>query len=250
VASDAIVSLRGVSKVYHSGEIEVHALRSVDLNIQAGEMVAVMGPSGSGKSTLMNLLGCLDRPSSGSFYLSGRDVARLGKDELAGVRLSALGFVFQGFHLLARTSALENVELPLVYAGVPARERVERARAALGRVGLAGREHHTPNQLSGGQQQRVAIARALVNQPRLVLADEPTGNLDSRTSLEVMALLQQLNREGVTLAVVTHEPDIASYASRLVVLRDGRIRTDEKRRPASAAENLAAWRDDDQGVYR
>ncbi len=244
-AARPILSLRGIVRTYGSGENAVYALRGVDLDVEPGEMIAVMGPSGSGKSTLMNVLGCLDRPTAGSYFLDGRDVARLSKDELARARLSLLGFVFQGFHLLARTTAVENVELPLLYAGVPSRERERRAREALARVGLEGREDHTASQLSGGQQQRVAIARALVNRPRLVLADEPTGNLDSRTSLEVMALLQRLNAEGVTLAVVTHEPDIAAYARRRLVLRDGRIRTDERQDPRSAAADLASWRGDE-----
>jgi putative ABC transport system ATP-binding protein len=239
-----ILSLRGITRVYHTGEVDVHAMRGVDLDVEAGEMVAVMGPSGSGKSTLMNTIGCLDRPTSGTYFLDGRNVAQLSKDALARVRLELLGFVFQGFHLLPRTTALENVELPLIYAGVPGRERQRRAREALERVGLSGREDHTASQLSGGQQQRVAIARALVNRPRLVLADEPTGNLDSRTSIEVMALLQRLNREGVTLAVVTHEPDIAGYARRVIVMRDGKIRTDERHEPRDAAKDLLAWRDE------
>jgi putative ABC transport system ATP-binding protein len=240
---EPIITLRGLTKIYGSGEMKVMALRGIDLRIEPGEMLAVMGPSGSGKSTLMNLLGCLDRPTAGSYLLAGRDVANLSRDELAGVRLRTIGFVFQGFNLLARTSALENVELPLLYAGVPAAERQSRALASLQRVGLAGREHHTPAQLSGGQQQRVAIARALVNRPVLLLADEPTGNLDSRTSLEVMDLLQQLNREGLTVLVVTHEPDIAAYAGRRIVVKDGRILQDERTSPRSAAQDLAHWRE-------
>jgi putative ABC transport system ATP-binding protein len=205
----------------------------------------VMGPSGSGKSTLMNTLGCLDRPTSGAYFLLGQDVARLDRDELAGIRLRTIGFVFQGFNLLARTSALENVELPLLYSGTPSVERRDRAMAALAQVGLAERYDHTPAQLSGGQQQRVAIARALVNRPTLLLADEPTGNLDSKTSLEVMALLQELNAGGLTILVVTHEPDIAEFAKRRIVVKDGRIRTDELLKQSSAAAAVAAWRDED-----
>ncbi|MCS6914277.1 MAG: ABC transporter ATP-binding protein [Myxococcota bacterium] len=243
-----MVRLVGVTKIYQRGEVQVPALRGVDLEVTAGEMAALMGPSGAGKSTLMNLIGCLDRPSSGAYLLGGRDVARLSRDELAAIRLREIGFVFQGFNLLPRTSALENVELPLLYAGLRARERRTRALAALERVGLAGREHHTPAQLSGGQQQRVAIARALVNGPRLLLADEPTGNLDSRTALEVMALLQALNREGLTVMVVTHEPDVAAYARRRIVVRDGRVRRDEPILPRCAAADLSAWRDPDSDL--
>jgi putative ABC transport system ATP-binding protein len=203
-------------------------------------MVAIMGPSGSGKSTLMNVLGCLDRPTKGSYLFEGREVATLPKQELSALRLSAFGFVFQGFQLIARTSALDNVALPLVYADVPAAERRQRAGEALGRVGLAGREEHTPAQLSGGQQQRVAIARALVNRPRLILADEPTGALDTRTSVEVLGLLQSLNRAGITIVIVTHEPDIAAYAGRRLLVRDGRILSDEAQTPHDAAADLLA----------
>jgi putative ABC transport system ATP-binding protein len=221
-----VVSLEQVSKTYRNGEASVDALRAVDLRIRHGELVAITGPSGSGKSTLMNVLGCLDRPSAGRYLLAGRDVARLERAELACVRNRLLGFVFQSFNLLPRTSALENVELPLVYAGCPRRQRRERVAAALERVGLGGRMFHHPNQLSGGQQQRVAIARALVCEPQLVLADEPTGNLDSRMSSEIMSLFQEVNADGVTIVLVTHEPEIAACASRLVVVRDGVVCSD------------------------
>jgi len=229
-----LVALRAVGKVYRTGDVEVRALRGVDLTVRAGELVSIMGTSGSGKSTLMNILGCLDKPSQGQYLLDGRDVSRLDRDALARVRNRTLGFVFQSFNLLARTTALENVELPLLYAGVASRERRARARDALQRVGLGERLEHHPKQLSGGQQQRVAIARALVGRPRLILADEPTGNLDSRTSVEVMALFQQLQREGLTLIIVTHEPDIAAYTGRVVVVRDGRIVSDKRQAPVPA----------------
>ena len=243
--SQPLLRLSKITKVYTRGDLAVPALRGIDLTIEQGEFVAVMGPSGSGKSTLMNLIGCLDKPTSGSYFLEGQDVARLGRDELAGVRLRTLGFVFQGFNLLSRTTALENVELPLLYAGMKSVERADRAKEALRRVGLEARAGHTPNQLSGGQQQRVAIARALVTRPKLLLADEPTGNLDSRTSIEVMALLQELNTEGLTVLLVTHEPDIASYAGRLLLVKDGRLRTDERRAPMSAKHALSEWRDEE-----
>jgi putative ABC transport system ATP-binding protein len=221
---EPLVELAGVRKVYGEGDAAVEALRGIDLAIEPGEFVAVMGASGSGKSTCMNLLGCLDTPTSGTYRFDGVDVGALGKDRRALLRRHYLGFVFQGFNLLARTSARENVELPLVYKKVPARERRRLARAALASVGLAGREEHTPAELSGGQQQRVAIARALVTDPRLLLADEPTGNLDSATSAEIMRLLADLNRgRGVTVVMVTHEPDVAAWADRRVVFRDGRI---------------------------
>ncbi|WP_308469070.1 ABC transporter ATP-binding protein [Anaeromyxobacter diazotrophicus] len=209
------------------GDVSVQALKGVSLDLFPGEFVAIMGASGSGKSTFMNVVGCLDRPTAGSYQLDGEEVSRLSRDALARARGRALGFVFQGFNLLPRTSALENVELPMVYQGTSAAERRRRAVEALERVGLAGRLDHAPAQLSGGQQQRVAIARALVNRPRLLLADEPTGNLDSATSLEVMRLFQELNDEGLTVLLVTHEPDIAQHARRTVVFRDGRVLSDE-----------------------
>jgi putative ABC transport system ATP-binding protein len=243
--SEEIIRLSKITKVYSRGELEVTALRGIDLLIGRGEFVAIMGPSGSGKSTLMNTLGCLDKPTSGSYFLRGQDVAGLSRDELAGIRLRTIGFVFQGFNLLARTSALENVELPLLYSGTKAVDRRERALDALARVGLKERAGHTPAQLSGGQQQRVAIARALVNRPLLLLADEPTGNLDSRTSLEVMKLLQELNQEGLTILVVTHEPDVARYASRKLVVKDGRLRSDDRVAPQSAAHDLLTWHDEE-----
>jgi putative ABC transport system ATP-binding protein len=245
VDSEPVVSLSDVRRTYGSGDSVVHALRGIDLDIHQGEMVAIMGPSGSGKSTLMNILGCLDRPTAGRYWLEGRDVARLTTRELAAIRLRSLGFIFQSFHLLPRTSALENVELPLIYAAVSRSQRRARSLEALARVGLEGRAHHTASQLSGGQQQRVAIARAIVQRPRLILADEPTGNLDSHTSLEVMSTLQALNDEGATLIIVTHEPDIARYATRTLYCRDGRIRRDERHHPDRAALHLAQWRDED-----
>jgi len=231
----ALIELENVHKIYESGDdVKVHALAGVSLSIASGEFVAVMGPSGSGKSTLMNLLGCLDRPTSGRYLLDGKDVSKLDRNELAEVRNRTLGFVFQNFNLLPRTSALENVELPLVYANVPSRERKRRSIAALERVGLGQRLDHTPSQLSGGQQQRVAIARALVSEPKIIFADEPTGNLDSRTSIEVMAMLQELAPTGITIALVTHEPDIAEFASRVVVVKDGLVQSDERHEPKQA----------------
>ena len=222
-----VIRLENVYKTYDLGEIQVQALRGVSLNIFKGEFVAVMGASGSGKSTLMNILGCLDRPTRGRYFLDGIDVSGMTKQELARIRNRKLGFVFQQFNLLSRTSASENVELPTVYAGVTIEERKKRAAEALARVGLTDRAHHFPSQLSGGQQQRVAIARALVNRPQILLADEPTGNLDSRTSVEIMEILQQLNEDqGLTVVLVTHEPDIAQYARRALEFRDGRIRRD------------------------
>jgi putative ABC transport system ATP-binding protein len=234
-----LIQVADLAKDYVLGDTVVHALAGVTLAIEAGEFVAVMGPSGSGKSTFMNLIGCLDRPTRGAYRLAGEDVAHLNDDQLAAIRNRRIGFVFQQFNLLARTSALENVELPLIYAGVPAKQRRARAAAKLAQVGLADRAAHLPTQLSGGQQQRVAIARALVNDPALILADEPTGALDSRTSIEIMALLQQLNRNGITIVVVTHERDIAAYAGRLIGFRDGRVVSDERRTPRDAAADLA-----------
>ena len=244
-----VIRLEGIHKTYSMGDVEVHALRGVSLTIREGEFVAIMGTSGSGKSTTMNIIGCLDSPTRGAYALDGEDVSKLSKDERADIRLRKLGFVFQGFNLLSRTSALENVELPMLYAGVEPAERQRRATEALHAVGLAGREQNHPNQLSGGQQQRVAIARALVNDPKLILADEPTGALDSRTSVEVMDIFQRLNRErAITLVLVTHEPDIAAYADRVVVFKDGRIQKDYRvTAPRDAAEelrNLPAVEDD------
>ena len=229
-----LIQLEDVAKTYVMGDVEVHALRGVSLSVGRGEFTAIMGASGSGKSTLMNLIGCLDRPTHGRYLLDGRDVSRLPADELAAIRNRTLGFVFQSFNLLSRTSALENDVLQLVYAGLSTAERRARAGESLARVGLADRAHHHPSQLSGGQQQRVAIARALVNRPGVLLADEPTGNLDTRTSEEVMALLQDLGRSGITVLLVTHEIDIAAHASRVIVMRDGRIRSDERRTPRPA----------------
>ena len=222
-----LIETRELSKSYLMGNNEVQALRSVSLQIDPGDFVAIMGASGSGKSTFMNLLGCLDQASSGQYFLAGQEVSRKTADELADLRNRYIGFVFQQFNLLPRTSALEQVELPLMYAGVSAQERRERARQCLNEVGLSERAHHMPTQLSGGQQQRVAIARALVNRPMLILADEPTGALDTQTSAEVMQLLTRLNQQGMTVVLVTHEPDIASYARRKIVFRDGRVVEDK-----------------------
>jgi putative ABC transport system ATP-binding protein len=229
-----VIEITDVTRVYHLGDVDVHALRGVSLTVARGESVAIMGTSGSGKSTLMNMIGCLDRPSTGSYRLLGEDVSRLSPAALAQVRGKRIGFVFQSFNLLARTSAVENVELPLLYAGLGGRARRKRAIAALEQVGLGNRLDHTPNQLSGGQQQRVAIARALVSEPEIVLADEPTGNLDSRTSVEVMAMLQALVAKGITVVLVTHEHDIAQHAARVLTLKDGKIVSDLRHTPIRA----------------
>ncbi len=226
----AVLQVEDVHKYYEMGETRVHALRGVSLSVEAGGFVAIMGASGSGKSTLMNIIGCLDRPSSGRYRIEGVDVSRLDKKTLAGLRNRKLGFVFQGFNLISRTSALENAALPTLYSRMNKSERQTRAAESLAMVGLADRAHHFPSQMSGGQQQRVAIARALVNRPSILLADEPTGNLDSRTSIEIMDVLQRLNDRGLTIVMVTHEPDIAKFARRVITFRDGRIRQDE---PAS-----------------
>jgi putative ABC transport system ATP-binding protein len=226
---DSLIQVQDLVKVYSLGEVEVQALRRVSLSVERGEFVAIMGASGSGKSTFMNILGFLDRPTSGQYLLEGINGENLSRDELAEIRNRKIGFVFQGFNLLSRTSALENVELPLTYAGTQTSKRKEMALKALSEVGLKGREHHHPSQLSGGEQQRVAIARALVNQPSILLADEPTGNLDSKTSEEIMAIFQRLNRElGITIIMITHEPDIASFAKRNILFRDGKIVDDHK----------------------
>ena len=236
-----ILEATDLVKTYTMGNVEVNALRGVSLTVTRGEFVSVMGTSGSGKSTLMNILGCLDRPTAGSYHLVGREVSRLGRDDLADIRLQVLGFVFQSFNLLARTSALENVELPMIYAGVKGGERRRRAERALDRVGLGKRLDHTPNQLSGGQQQRAAIARAIVTEPKLILADEPTGNLDSRTSLEIMALFQELGRSGITIVLVTHEPDIAMFTQRVVLMRDGKVQSDRRQTPTDARAAADAY---------
>jgi putative ABC transport system ATP-binding protein len=226
----AMLELSGVSKIYHLGDISVTALNEVSATVEKGDFLAIMGPSGSGKSTFMNIIGCLDKPTSGRYLLEGKEVGRLDRDTLAAVRNEKLGFVFQGFNLLSRTSALENVELPMLYSGVSSGERKRKALAMLKSVGLEGRERHYPNQLSGGQQQRVAIARAIVNDAAVLLADEPTGNLDTHTSAEIMELFVKLNREaGITVILVTHEPDIAAYSKRILRFLDGNIVADEKR---------------------
>src|SRR5215471_8212028 len=234
--ANVVIHVEDVHKYYELGETRVHALRGVSVNIARGEFCAIMGASGSGKSTFMNLLGCLDKPSSGRYFLDGVDVSTLSKQELAAIRNRKIGFVFQGFNLLARTTALENVELPTLYAKLDKAERLKRAQKSLELVGLGDRLDHFPSQLSGGQQQRVAIARALVNSPAILLADEPTGNLDSRTSVEIMQILQELNDKGLTIVLVTHEQDIAQFAKRIIVFRDGKIRRDQvvEKRPLAA----------------
>lgn len=222
-----LIEIKDLHKIYNLGDSEVRALDGVSTTISKGEFLAIMGPSGSGKSTFMNILGCLDQPTGGAYFLNGENVANLDRDQLSEIRNRQIGFVFQGFNLLARTSALENVELPMLYKGIPTSERRDRALSALKRVGLEGREHHHPNQLSGGQQQRVAIARAMVNQAPIILADEPTGNLDTKTSLEIMDLFTRLNgEEGITIIIVTHEPDIAEYCKRVVRFLDGKVVSD------------------------
>ena len=233
---EPLVVVEDLWRIYAMGDTEVAALRGVSCTIAAGEWVAVMGASGSGKSTFLNVLGCLDRPTRGSYRLAGREMATLSADQRAEIRSRDLGFVFQSFQLIPRTSALENVELPLVYGDVPQQEHEVRAREALAAVGLAGREHHVPSQLSGGQQQRVAIARALVQRPKLLLADEPTGNLDSKTSLEILEILARLHRDGLTIVMVTHEADVAEHASRVLTFRDGEIVSDERRTAAAPGE--------------
>jgi putative ABC transport system ATP-binding protein len=240
MTSDPVIQLTEVTKVYQTGDVQLRALDCVSLRVGEGEFVAVMGASGSGKSTLMNIVGCLDRPTSGTYELAGRRVSGMGRGELAKVRNRLLGFVFQQFNLLSRTSALENVELPLEYAGVRSHERRRRAVAALERVGLGERLQHHPNQLSGGQQQRVAIARAIVNAPKIILADEPTGALDSRTSVDVMATFQGLWRSGITIILVTHEADMAEFASRVVVMLDGRVLSDRAQEPRHASTVAAS----------
>lgn len=251
VSNGALIRIDHLTKIYPLGEVEVHALRGVSVEIRNGEFLAIMGASGSGKSTFMNILGCLDKPTKGSYMLGDIDVSKLSRDELAHIRNTKIGFVFQGFNLLSRTSAIENAELPLLYCSMSNKERKDRAVAALERVGLGDRIHHFPNQLSGGQQQRVAIARALVNDPSIVLADEPTGNLDSRTSVEVLGIFQELNNHGITVILVTHEPDIAQFAKRHIVFRDGKIRADKPnatpRVAVEALKEMPVIDDDEEG---
>ena len=236
----AVIEIQDLVKDYRVGEMVVHVLKGISFEIERGDFVSIMGPSGSGKSTLMNILGCLDKPTSGAYTLDGISVGNLNRDQLAEIRNNKIGFVFQQFNLLARTSAAENVELPMMYTDAPARERHERAMKALLAVGLAGREEHQPSQLSGGQQQRVAIARSLVNDPSIILADEPTGALDSRTSIEIMAIFQRLNREkGITMIVVTHDPDVAAYSNRSIHFKDGKLQLDERlAHPRDARKDL------------
>jgi putative ABC transport system ATP-binding protein len=238
--SASVIRIDDAHKIYHTGEVEVHALRGVSFEVKKGEFIAVMGPSGSGKSTMMNIIGCLDRLTSGRYFLDGIDVSTLSKDQLADIRNQKIGFVFQAFNLISRTSVLDNVILPMVYAGLPVAERQRRARLALTSVGLSEKERSMPNQLSGGQQQRVALARALANEPSLILADEPTGALDTKTSEEVMAIFKRLNREkGITIVLITHEPDIAAYADRVVRFRDGQICADSIQTASEPQEVLA-----------
>jgi len=240
LGDETVIRLQELHKTYKLGDIEVHALRGINLTIRRGEFVAIMGASGSGKSTVMNIIGCLDRPTAGAYLLEGEDVSALSADQWALIRNGKIGFVFQGFNLLQRTTAVENVELPMMYTGLGFKERRRRALEMLGLVGLAERCHHLPNQLSGGQQQRVAIARSLVNHPSLLLADEPTGNLDTKTSQEIMELFQNLNmREGITIVLVTHEPDIAEYAKRRIVFRDGLIISDSSQEAAVSTTELS-----------
>ncbi|MCC5940515.1 MAG: ABC transporter ATP-binding protein [Balneolaceae bacterium] len=244
----AIVQLKGITRVYKSGSLAVEALRGIDLQIAEGNFVSIMGASGSGKSTLMNILGCLDKPTEGSYNLGGEDVSTFDKSRLAKIRNRMLGFVFQSFHLLPRTSALENVELPLLYSddNLSWKEIHKRAREALEIVGLGDRTDHNPNELSGGQQQRVAIARALVSNPKILLADEPTGNLDSRTTLEIVELFQKLNKGGLTIIMVTHEPDIARFSNRIITLRDGLMSSDKTIEPLNALQALENWKDEEK----
>jgi putative ABC transport system ATP-binding protein len=235
-----LIKTENLVKIYHAGEVGVPALRGVSINVEAGDFVAIMGPSGSGKSTFMNILGCLDHPTKGSYLLEGEDVSSFSKDRLAEIRNKKIGFIFQNFNLLSRTSALDNIELPMLYNGFSNKEKEQRARKALEDVGLKGKEKSFPNQLSGGEQQRVAVARALVNEPSLILADEPTGNLDTKTSFEIMDLLQKLNQKGITIVLITHERDIANFAKRNITFRDGKIVKDEPViAPKSAQETLA-----------
>jgi putative ABC transport system ATP-binding protein len=248
--TNEVISIDSLSKTYHLGDFEVHALRSISVTIQNNEFVAIMGASGSGKSTFMNILGCLDKPTKGKYVLDGTTVETLSRDELAEIRNKKIGFVFQGFNLLSRTTALENVELPLFYSLSSQKMRKEKAMEALRVVGLAERYHHHPNQLSGGQQQRVAIARALVNNPSIILADEPTGNLDSKTSVEVMEIFQKLNDKGKTIILVTHEPDIATFTKRHIVFRDGKIKTNYLNKDVKIAseviKNIPSIDDDEE----
>lgn len=246
----SVIKLDHITRTYTSGSVKVDALRGIDFTLEEGNFVSIMGSSGSGKSTLMNILGCLDKPTNGQYLLNGIDVSNLKRNELARIRNKTIGFVFQNFHLLARTSALENVELPLLYKEEPLswKEIRNRATEALEIVGLGDRMDHTPSQLSGGQQQRVAIARALVTNPAILLADEPTGNLDSRTSLEIIDLFQRLNGDGLTILMVTHEPDIAHFANRIIILRDGLIQTDKSVKSRSAAKELITWVDESEAL--